>query len=82
MASITRAFDRDLELPGFPTTKRGILFSMHTIIMKMFSFRALFLAMFLYSPLSKTSWMKKFWHLSNKITNKILPNLMIRSLEP
>ena len=33
-------FAKDLELPGFPTTKRGILSSTHTVIMNTFSLRA------------------------------------------
>ena len=37
---------KDLELPGLPTKKRGIRSSMHTAIMKMFSLRAAFRAMF------------------------------------
>ena len=37
---------RDLELPGFPTRKRGIRSSMHTVIIKIFSLRAAFRAMF------------------------------------
>ncbi len=49
---------RDLELPGFPTRKRGILSSMQIVIMKMFSLRAAFRAMLWPSSmLSKsTSW--------------------------
>ena len=39
-------FARDLELPGFPTRKRGIRSSIHIAIMKTFSWRAAFLAMF------------------------------------
>ena len=37
---------KDLELPGLPTKKRGMRNSMHTAIMKMFSLRAAFRAMF------------------------------------
>ena len=36
----------DLELPGLPTRKRGILSSIQMAIMKTFSLRAAFLAMF------------------------------------
>ena len=39
-------FARDFELPGFPTKKRGILRSMQIAIMKTFSLRAVFRAMF------------------------------------
>ena len=40
-------FARDFELPGLPTKKRGILRSMQIAIMKTFSLRAAFRAMFL-----------------------------------
>jgi len=60
MASDTMVFASDLELPGFPTRKRGILSSMQTTIMNTFSFKAVFLAMFFSKlTLSKTT----SWHL-------------------
>ena len=40
MDSAIMDFAKDLELPGFPTTKRGILSSTHTAIMNTFSLRA------------------------------------------
>ena len=51
-------FASDLELPGFPTRKRGILSSMHTAIMNIFSRRAAFLAIFIpiFMLSSSTSW--------------------------
>jgi len=39
--------DRDLELPGFPIIKIGILFIIQTKVVKIFSFRAEFSAIFL-----------------------------------
>ena len=59
---------RDLELPGLPTRNRGIRNSMQIAIMKTFSLRAAFLAMF--GPrimLSKsTSWQLKVMKRSVK----------------
>lgn len=46
MALATMVLARDLELPGFPTRNRGILSSIQTTIIKTFSLKALFLAMF------------------------------------
>ena len=46
MEDCTMDLARDLELPGLPTRKRGIRSSMHIVIMKTFSRRAAFLAMF------------------------------------
>lgn len=60
MISATMVFARDLELPGFPTKKRGIRSSMETTIMNTFSLRALFFAMFL----SKLTFSRNTsWHL-------------------
>ena len=56
----TIAFASDFELPGFPTRKRGILSSMQIAIMKMFSRRAAFLAMFGPSCILSRS---TSWHL-------------------
>ena len=44
--SATMDLAKDFELPGFPTTNRGILSSMHTAIMNTFSLRAALRAMF------------------------------------
>lgn len=63
MISATMVFARDLELPGFPTKKRGIRSSMETTIMNTFSLRALFFAIFL----SKLTFSRKTsWHLLKK----------------
>lgn len=60
MISATMVFARDLELPGFPTKKRGIRSSMEITIMNTFSLRALFFAMFL----SKLTFSRNTsWHL-------------------
>ena len=64
METCTMDFARDLELPGFPTRKRGIRRSMQTAIIKTFSLRAAFLAMFgprviLSSSTSWQLWRKK-----------------------
>ena len=58
MEAWTMDFARDLELPGFPTRKRGIRSSMQIAIMKTFSLRAAFLAMFGPRVIlsSSTSW--------------------------
>ena len=45
MESDTIDLASDLELPGLPTKKRGILNSIHIAIIKTFSLRAAFLAM-------------------------------------
>ena len=44
--SATMDFAKDLELPGLPTTNRGILSSTHTAIMNTFSLKAALRAMF------------------------------------
>lgn len=63
MISATMVFARDLELPGFPTKKRGIRSSMEITIMNTFSLRALFFAIFL----SKLTFSRKTsWHLLKK----------------
>ena len=58
MEAWTMDFARDLELPGLPTRKRGIRSSMQIAIMKTFSLRAAFLAMFGPRVIlsSSTSW--------------------------
>ena len=58
MEDCTMDLARDLELPGLPTRKRGIRFSMQIAIMKTFSRRAAFLAMFGPRVMlsSSTSW--------------------------
>ena len=58
MEACTMDFARDLELPGLPTRKRGIRSSMQIAIMKTFSLRAAFLAMFGPRVIlsSRTSW--------------------------
>ena len=58
METCTMDFARDLELPGLPTRKRGIRSSMQIAIMKTFSLRAAFLAMFGPRVIlsSSTSW--------------------------
>ena len=58
MEACTMDFARDLELPGLPTRKRGIRSSMQIAIMKTFSLRAAFLAMFGPRVIlsSSTSW--------------------------
>ena len=58
MEACTMDFARDLELPGLPTRKSGIRSSMQIAIMKTFSLRAAFLAMFGPRVIlsSSTSW--------------------------
>jgi hypothetical protein len=46
------SFAKDLELPGLPTTNNGMRNSVQTAIMKTFSLRAVFLAMFSASCMS------------------------------
>ena len=45
MLVLTTSLARDLELPGFPTTKSGIRSSMHITIINTFSLKAMFRAM-------------------------------------
>ena len=58
MEDCTMDLASDLELPGFPTRKSGIRNSMQITIMKTFSRRAAFLAMFGPNVMlsSSTSW--------------------------
>ena len=62
MASARTCLARDLELPGLPMMKRGILSSMHTTIMKMFSLSASLQATVWGSLISLTT---RSWHLVN-----------------
>ena len=66
----TMDFARDLELPGLPTRKRGIRSSMQTAIMKTFSLRAAFLAMFGPRVIlsSSTSW--QLWRKDGQQTSR------------
>lgn len=44
--------DKDLELPGAPIRRTGILFIIQTKVVKVFSFRAVFIAILLSGILS------------------------------
>ena len=62
IASATIVFANDLELPGFPTRNRGMRSSIHTTIMKTFSFKAALRAMLS----SSLTWSRNTsWHLTN-----------------
>ena len=60
MLSWTTVLANDLELPGLPTTNKGILSSMQITIMKTFSLSAVLRAMF--APSSSSSRTAR-WHL-------------------
>ena len=60
MLSWTTVLANDLELPGLPTTNKGILSSMQITIMKTFSLSAVLRAMF--GPSSSSS-RTAHWHL-------------------
>ena len=68
IASATMVLARDFELPGLPTRNSGIRFSMHTTIMKMFSFKAWFLAIFGPSSISSSITLRQLRTESVQVT--------------